>query len=305
MDFPQAELSATVLRFAAQGVLRFLENSDGWRQLTLAEDQFHTGDDPIVADAEAHHQFARLAQTHPAYQDLRIWGIVGEENIVRVPPRLQPGARIIVLDPLDGSGPWAMIRMGYCVAALVLLADTDGNLEVESAIVAGPTHTFTLVGDDDLRFGPTFGAPSNDLALLSTLPENELIDPSLALTGYKTRDRKAVLTLMERLSGWSIITLGGNTATPYVAVAGLTAAVTLRAQCTWDAIGILMCTATDAVVGSLDGIIVSGPTFRSLFNRVLLTGNVRAIPPMIVAKNEERLFTVSEAMRGIAGGGAN
>ncbi len=299
MTFPQAELSASVLRYAAQGVLRSLENSNGWRQLGLAEDQFHTGDDPIVADAEAHAQFERLAQTHPAYQELRIWGIVGEENIVRIPPRMEPGARIIVLDPLDGSRPWAMIREGFCVAALVLLTGPDGKLELESAIVAGPTYTFTLVGDDDLRFGNTFGGPRDDVALLSTLPENELIDPSLALTGYKTRDRKAVLSIMERLSHWSVITLGGNPVTPFVVVGGLTAAVTLRPQCTWDAIGTLMCTATDAAVGSLDGRMVSGSTFRSLFNIVLLTGNVRAIPPMIVAKNQERLFEVAEAVRNL------
>ena len=299
MSHERAELSASVLRYAAQGVLRFLENSDGWQQLNLAEGQFHTGDDPIVADADAHQQFERFAKTHPAYQELKIWGIVGEEHIVKMPDRLQPGAGVIVLDPLDGSGTWTMIRSNFCVAALLLRADTDSRLGLESAIVAGPTHTFTLVGADDLRFGNTFSGPSNDVALLSALPENELIDPSLAFTGYKTKDRPAALSIMERLGDWSVVTVGGNPVTPYVIVGGLTAAVTLRAQCTWDAIGMLMCTATDAVVGRLDGTAVSGPTFRSLFNRVLLTGNTRAIPPMIVAKNRDRLLEVSAALKGL------
>lgn len=298
MDFPQAELSASVLRHAAAGVLRFLESSDGWDHLALTEGEFHTGDDPIEADRDAHSEFARFAALHPAYQDLRIWDIVGEENIVTVPPRLPAGARVIVLDPLDGSGPWAMIRSGYCVAALVLLADADGELMVESAIVAGPVHTFTLVGESDLRFGSTFSSPRKDISLLSTLPESEWIPPSLALTGYKTTDRKVTTEIMSRLADWSIITLGGNPVTPYVVVGGLTAAATLRPQCTWDAVGILMCTATDAVVGSTDGLIVSGSTFRRLFGRVLLTGNVRAIPPMIVAKNADRYRAVSEAIGG-------
>ena len=138
VELTQAELTASVLRYAAQGVLRYLETSDGWRQLALAEGQFHTGDDPIVADAEAHKRFENLAAAHPAYADLRVWGIVGEENILTIPPGLAPGARVIVLDPLDGSGPWAMIRAGYCVAALALLAGSDGTLSFECAIVAGP-----------------------------------------------------------------------------------------------------------------------------------------------------------------------
>jgi hypothetical protein len=296
MGASQAELSASVLRYAAQGALRFLENSAGWRQLSLAEDQFHTGDDPIVADAESHAQFTRFATGHPAFQELRIWGIVGEENIQAVPPRLQPGARVIVLDPLDGSWPWAMIRAGYCVAALTLIAGSDGVLKLESAIVATPTHTFTLVGDDDLRFGPTFGGPANDMTLLSTLPENELIDPSMAFGGYKTKDRETVTRIMTRLDKWSVITLGGNPVSPYVVTGGLTAAITLRPQCTWDAIGILMCTATDAVVGLTNGDMVSGSTFRDLFGKVLLTGNVRIIPPMIVAKSRDRFSALCDAV---------
>jgi hypothetical protein len=294
MSVTEAELTATVLRFAAQGVLRFLETSDGWRQLSLAEGQFHTGDDPIVADADAHKHFENLVVTHPAYPDLRVWGIVGEENIITIPSGLTPGARVIVLDPLDGSGPWAMIRAGYCVAALSLIAGSGGILSFECAIVAGPTHAFTLIGEDELHFGPTFARPADDVALLSAIPENELIDPSVALAGYKSDDRDIVVSIMQHLGNWSIITLGGNPVTPYVLVGGLTAAVTLRPQCTWDAVGILMCTATDAVVGLLDGTLISGRTFRKLFSKVVLTGNVRIIPAVIVAKNHDRFINVSE-----------
>ena len=60
-----------------------------------------------------------------------------------------------------------------------------------------------------------------------------------------------------------------------------------------------MCTATDAVVGLLDGTIISGRTFRKLFTRVVLTGNVRIIPPVIVAKNHDRYIMLSEVMRDV------
>jgi hypothetical protein len=226
-----------------------------------------------------------------------VWGIVGEENILNIPSGLAPGARVIVLDPLDGSGPWAMIRAGYCVAALSLIAGSDGVLSFETAIVAGPTHAFTLIEEGELSFGATFKGPAEDVALLSALPENEVIDPSVALTGWKSEDRDVVNSIMQHLGNWSVITLGGNPLTPYVLVGSLTAAVTLRAQCTWDAIGILMCTATDAVVGLHDGTLVSGRTFRRLFSRVVLTGNVRIIPPVIVAKNHDRFASLSEVMQ--------
>jgi hypothetical protein len=82
--------------------------------------------------------------------------------------------------------------------------------------------------------------------------------------------------------------IGGNPVTPYVVTAGLTVALTLRPQVNWDAIGILLASKTDAVIGALDGTILVHETFRELFERVLLRGNARAIPAMIVAKNRDR-----------------
>lgn len=102
---------------------------------------------------------------------------------------------------------------------------------------------------------------------------------------------------MKHLPQWSLLTLGGNPMTVHVVASGLTAAITLKRSSTWDAVGILMATATDAVVGNLEGTVVSGATFRDLFAQVLVTGNVEAIPAMIVAKNLDRFKEVAAAVQ--------
>src|SRR4051794_39539672 len=109
-----AEASARLVRSAAQRTLQALEASQGWDQLRLAEGEFHHGDDPLEVDKQAQRAFYDAAKSHPYFSDLRIVAVDGEEHIVRVPP-LAPGERLIVLDPLDGSKPWFMIRTGYCV----------------------------------------------------------------------------------------------------------------------------------------------------------------------------------------------
>lgn len=262
----------------------------------LAEGETHPGDDPIEADLEAHRVFTEAVSSHPRFREMGIREVVGEERLVNSLRVLRQGERLVVLDPLDGSSQWAMIRSGHCVAALVLVGDGQGNPSFESALIATPVHTFTLSTLTGLlQFGSTY---SNDerISLLSCLPEAVIEQPSIAFTGYKTKDRRSVLTLAKFLSSWSIVTLGGNPVTPYVVAGGLTAALTLRPQYTWDAIGILMATKTDAVVGDLDGTMVYGNSFEELFNRVALTGNARVIPPMVVTKSRERYEQIVEAV---------
>lgn len=287
--------AATALRFAAQETLKYLETSEAFEQFQLAEGQFHTGDDPIVADSEAHEHFESALRRHPAFSELRIWGVVGEERIVPPPSSLNAGTRVVVLDSLDGSSTWTMLRQGYCVAALTLTANGRGQLEFECGVIANPVHSFTLRGGY-LTFGPTFHGPADDILMTSTLPENPLRRESLAINGYKARDRDFIVALMTELPEWDIVTLGGNAATPYVVAGGLTAVVNTRPQCTWDALGVLFATVTDAAVGDTEGTLVKGPDFVRRYNRLLLAGNVRCIPPMIVAKNETRFHEIAEAI---------
>lgn len=296
MSIDDAQLTASVIRYAAQRVLHYLETSESWTRMNLAEGQFHTGDDPILADDEAQREFVSSARAHPAYRSLNILDIVGEENIVTLPRQYKPGARVFVLDALDGSTAWAMVRHGYCVACISLLADDSGTLRFECGVVATPVHAFTLLGYSDLKFGATFSASDNDVRLLSALPESDFRPPSLAINGFKARDRSLIVNVMSNLPRWDIVTLGGNPMNPYVVIGALTATVNTQYQCTWDALGVLMCTATDVVVGDIEGTIVSGPAFQSLFARVLLAGNVKIIPPMIVAKNPERFHEIAGIM---------
>jgi fructose-1,6-bisphosphatase/inositol monophosphatase family enzyme len=287
---------AEVLRHAARSVLHYLETSVEQQQLAVAPGQVHAGDDPIVADERTHAEFESAARRHPAWDELHIWGVVGEERVVDVPSSPEPGTRVFVVDPLDGSTMWATARLGYCVAAMSLLTNESGELVFECGIVATPVHTFTLIGDE-LSFGATFDAKVPDSILTSATPEIYPIrPPSLAINGYKARDREAVLAVMAGLRTWDVVTLGGNLLNPYVIIGNLTATVNTRPQYTWDALGVLMCTATDAVVGTVDGTIVSGPRFREQFNRIVLTGNGKLIPPMIVAKNRERFDEVAAVL---------
>lgn len=283
------------LRDAAQHVIRFLGTSQGLLHVAQQEDQFHSGDDPIVADLDTHVEFESRLKKHPSWSTLRVWDVVGEEHIVKQPPTFEAGTRVFVVDPLDGSTAWAMARQAYCVAAMSLLAGVDGKLALECAVIATPVHTFTFVAPSDFRFGPTASRHTHDYLIHSLVPQVPVRNKSLALNGYKARDRRLVGELMRRLHDWDVVTVGGNPFTPYVILGNLTAVLNTRAQCTWDALGFLMCTATDAVVGSVDGTLVSGGAFRALFNKVALEGNVKLIPPMIVAKSETAFRQVARA----------
>lgn len=286
-----ADLGALVLRNASREVVKHLELSNGWRRLLGAEGQTHPGDDPIEVDAEAHRVFEQGLADHLGYYSLSLSEVIGEENLKeareleRLRRTMAEGERLVILDPLDGSSQWALMRAGYCVAAM-LLVKHSGAFELESACVSTPVHTFTWIGGR-LRFGRTFGRPSEDVILTSCQPDRDLHEPSVALTGYKTKDRKSVLALMQGLPRWDILTLGGNPATPYVVAGNLSAAMTVRPQYVWDAVGVLMCSATDAIVGTLDGDVLDAPTCLALFNRVSMSQDAPSIPPLIVAKTDQ------------------
>lgn len=281
------------LRDACQHVIRFLGTSQGLLRITLNEGEFHTGDDPIVADMDTHVEFDSRLRRHPSWSTLRVSDVVGEEHIVKQPRFFSPGERLIVVDPLDGSTAWAMARQAYCVAAMSLLSDDEGRLGLECAVIATPVHTFTYLAPGELRFGPTHAGEIHPSLVHSAVPEAAVRKRSLSLNGYKSRDRRLVIEIMRQLRDWDVVTVGGNPFTPYVILGNLTAALNTRSQCTWDALGILMCTATDVTVGALDGTVVSGQAFQRLFDRVALEGNVKLIPPMIVAKNESSFLEVA------------
>ncbi|MHB8247188.1 MAG: hypothetical protein ACYDGN_17970 [Acidimicrobiales bacterium] len=277
---------ARLLRAAATGALHFLTHGDASTELAARETEFHHGDDPIQADIEAHQHFEEAARDTRGFDALSILAIVGEEKIANIPPH-RAGDRVIVVDPLDGSKPWAIARIGYCVAAIQLRALDPVHYEVETAIIATPTEAFTLI-DGLLRHGPLNGEPETDLVVASVVPETPVISRTWAAVAYKPEDRPDAMRILEQLPNWSFISLGGNPLTPYVLTARLTAAVTLKPTSTWDSVGTLMASATDAFIGDHHGNQLSGPDFTALFAQVLLEhANVAAIPKLIVAKSED------------------
>ena len=295
MTDDQYEL-ARLLRAAAVGALHYLTHGDASSELAAKETEFHHGDDPIEADKEAQRHFEEAAHDYPNLVALRVVAIVGEERIERLEV-LQPGERVIVVDPLDGSKPWTLIRAGYCVAALVLGADSDGALTIECAIIATPTEAFTLLGTNLLLHGPLDGTPESDLVVASVVPEADWETRSWAAVAYKPEDRLSALPVAAKLPDWAFVTLGGNPMAPYVLTGRLTALVTLKATSTWDSIGLLMASCTDAVLGDHEGRLLSSPVFRGLFAQVLLEGNVTPIPKLIVAKSMSAYSLIVEAFQ--------
>jgi hypothetical protein len=290
---------ARLLRSAAMASLHFLTHGDASTELASRETEFHHGDDPIQADLDAQRHFAEAVRDHAGFEAFKITAIVGEENIENVPPH-SAGARIIVVDPLDGSRPWTIARIGYCVAALLLHAPDDEKWEVEAALIATPTEAFTLLGTDLLLHGPLSGEPETDLVVGSVVPLADVMPKSLAAVAYKPEDRAAAMRIVARLPDWAFISLGGNPLTPYVVVGRLTAVVTLKPSSTWDSVGVLMAAATDAVVGDHAGQRLSGPDFRRLFAQVLLTGNVTPIPALVVAKSQDTYLEVVNAIQQVS-----
>ena len=287
---------AQVLREAARATILDLTQNQPWQQTAVEKVEFHLGDDPIEADAQAQQIFSSAVFSHSDAKRLRIVDVVGEEEtaLLHVP---RSGDRVIVLDPLDGSKPWAMARTGYCVAAICLRLNSENVWQIDGAILATPTDVFSLRGDRDLRYGYLAQDPLSDVSIQSTTPENPLFQPSLATVAYKPNDRSRSLPIFNELPDWSIITLGGNPFAPYVITGALTATMTTRKSTTWDTLGVLMASATDAVVGTIGGKVLGGD-FRHLFAQVALSGSEASpIPELIVTKSMDRYSELVEAVR--------
>lgn len=290
--------SSRLLLDAAHATLTYLASSQNWERVALAEGAFHTGDDPIHADLEAHSVFERHLRGRDTSVADSIYAVVGEESIQHIPlDQLMPGARVVVVDPLDGSTQWAIFSHAYCVAAYCLVVGDEGRLRLESAIVANPQHSFTWRADrEGFEFRTTRSDDSNVVVTQSAVAENPLLPPTLSFTGFKTKDRPAALSIAGILDDWQMMLIGGNPVTPYVISGGLTVALTLRPQASWDAVGILLASKTDAVIGALDGTLLDHETFRTLFEKVVLEGNVRRIPALVVAKSRARYDEVVERL---------
>lgn len=286
---------------AAETTVRHLQASDGMERITIAEGQFHSGDDPIRVDEEAHSVFDNaLLRAEERYGRRTIYAIAGEEKLATIPDDLNPGVRVVIVDPLDGSAQWSMFRSAFCVAAYSLIADGDGKLRLECAVLTDTSRYYVWSKFRGVRMGLRGDSPDRRIRLDAIVDENGYDTPSIAFTGFKPKDRSALLRVATSFDEWNIITIGGNPVTPYVLTGSLTAAVTLRPQATWDAVAILMATQTDAVVGALDGTIANPYSFQDIFQEVALTGNVRRVPAMIVAKNHRRFEEVVERLGPLA-----
>lgn len=299
------EALAAMLRSAAQATLRGIGSRTGLERLAEREgEQYDPGDPGFNADEDAHRVFEEAVRESPYFGALHVQEVLGQEKLMD-PPSLVAGQRLIIVDPIDGTWPWLILHEGYCVAAIALLWDSDNRPQVDCAIIATRVDCFTLLGYDDLRYGRTFADSSKDLAIASTVPENRQLPPSIAAVAYKpsawllphSESRDMFLRILDNLGpAWAAFTIGGNPITPYVIVGGLTAAISLNRQTSWDALAVLMATATDAVVGHAEGTLVFGPTFSQLFANVMFSGEgALPIPRMIVAKTHERFMEVVHA----------
>lgn len=288
---------ARLLRAASVAALHYLINGDASAELARREEaEFHLGDDPIEADLEAQRHFEEAARDQPAYAELGVVGIIGEEKLEEAPPH-KVGERLIVVDPLDGSRPWSIARTGFCVAALALRALDGERWAVEGAIIAMPTEAFTLLGTDHLLHGPLSGDPQTDLVVTSVVPETEVHHRTIAAVAMKPDDRAILEPIVMRLPDWGVLTLGGNPIVPYVVTGRLTAAITLKPSSTWDSVGVLMASATDAMIGDHEGNRLSGPDFLELFAQVLVThDDCQPIPPLIVAKSDDAYRAIIAAL---------
>jgi fructose-1,6-bisphosphatase/inositol monophosphatase family enzyme len=286
---------------ASEATVRHLQASDGMERITIAEGQFHSGDDPIRVDKEAHAVFdGALRRAEERNGRRTIYAIAGEEQLAAIPDGLGPGIRVVIVDPLDGSAQWSMLRSAFCVSAYSLIADQNGRMRLECAVLTDTSRYYVWSHAKGVRMGLRGDAPDRRIRLDAIVDENGLDAPSIAFTGFKPKDRPALLSVAKSFNEWNLITIGGNPVTPYVLTGSLTAAVTLRPQATWDAVGILMATQTDAVVGALDGTIVNPYSFQDIFQEIALTGNVRRVPAMIVAKNQRRFEEVVERLGPLA-----
>jgi hypothetical protein len=185
-----------------------------------------------------------------------------------------------------------------------------GSHEVDIGLIATPVDTFTLYGYHTLRYGRTFGDPELDVPFTSILPEDPELPPSIAAVAHRppewpgrppSKTRENFFRILTKLGPYrDAYTIGGNPIVPYVVAGSLTASISLNNQTIWDALSILMATATDAIVGDTEGTLVLGSTFPELFSRVLFSGpGVTPVPRMIVSKSRERFEQVVAAAQGL------
>lgn len=264
------------------------------------------GDLPILADKEAHKAVADLLETGHLVSEQ--FCLVGEEAPPSAWGRMQraaPGTLILVLDAIDGSGPYENLTFGYGTTLLALRrrerqpGDPNSAMpfmdELQGAAVcnsSGYMVSMKAVG----------GVGSDIVAGFlwdDTAPFIELSEPdypasstnSVAVVGAKPLGRRNASSLLEVPDGDEVIVYntGGAPAALGLLLGRLGAMVSFERQTMWD-------TAYLPIFASLGVQLFMVPSGRSFGIREVTTWfsylthqreGVRPVPPFLATRRAE------------------
>lgn len=197
----------------------------GVTDLFLAD---HIGTPPIAADIATHRQVRAIFSKRilEAY-------VVGEEASIEDWDRAAGaplGALILVLDAIDGSGPFEDLTFGYGCTALLYRREAERDTLVCAGVIN--SSGYLMIYDRDAS--QVLVGTRDDLRPILAPLHDEFHHESVALLGAKARHRELVRGVLDQ-QGLTVYTLGGSPAALGLAVGSLGAIVAPEAQTTWDA----------------------------------------------------------------------
>lgn len=193
---------------------------------------------------------------------------------------------VAVVDPLDGTGNWTNLGVGTAMTTIIYRKLRDELIYVGAHVVqvgwrrhwwAEPTATWrgslgTSVEHDELVISPREARP---------LERSDVYIAGVGATNGRTR---TFLDYLTRVEGFRTVTIGGAPLGAEVLDRELMALVECSPTTVFDSAHLMIAANTDAVVGLLDGTILSPTALEQMFLRVQ-SPKERVVEPYVLAKS--------------------
>lgn len=254
----------------------------------------HIGDPAARLDALTHREIERVVRLY--FPDAWVWG---EEAMSTAAVRV--GEVLVLADSMDGTEPGLCLTHGFAAVVMAYERLREDRWRLLAASIATSNHLVaTLIEGRVLVLGQFGRDLSDDMPVASIYPTQAAPGRALrvAVVGAKPEARKEMWRVDEALPDDAVLFgLGGNPVLPGLILGALDAVICLHPQTPWDAALAPFASTADASVSLLSGDLVSHENLLNLFSELRLADNLRSIPPLVIARDEQTVLRVVDALQ--------
>jgi hypothetical protein len=190
---------------------------------------------------------------------------------------------LVLVDPLDGTGPAREIADGYSSVALCYIKRPGPGFELLGAAVCSSGIVVTWTAAPIVQRGLADQPADSDSVLVDIFPGKE---DTLAIVAAKHADRVRNAELLTGLEGGTVYNTGGTPRTWALLGLDLGAMVAVKSQAPWDAAYLLPVIDTGGVVITKNGAVDRSTVISWFEDFQLDPDGAKTIPPHVVASSQ-------------------